>query len=146
MLVVESAIEGRVIRFDRMCKLVKRHGFFLCGNWNYDRGKFDTILWREEGETIYVRIPFTVVKGMLDHRNAELRFGTPFVIKHVVNLGLEKESEGLLTVAGFSQFQKPLDPDGKINDHDQWREIARQAIDPLLREVIDYSTQSDVGE
>lgn len=139
MLPLESDLEGRVIRFDMMCKVAKRHGYFLCGNWDYDHGKFDTILWREGGETIYTRLPFIVVKGMLDRRDAHLRFGTPYVIKHVVNLGLEKESAGLLEVAGFAQFQKPLDPDGQINDHDQWKEIARASIAPIIREMANYS-------
>lgn len=139
MLTLESPIEGQVIRFDMMCKIAKRHGYFFCNNWDYHHGKFDTILWREAGETIYARLPFKVIEGMLDQKRARLQFGTPYVIKHVVHLGLERESEGLLTVAGFSQFQKPLDPDGKINDHDQWKEIARASIAPMIREMADYS-------
>jgi len=139
MLKLDSDIEGQIIRYDSMCKIIKKHGYVLCGNWEYDRGKFDCVLWRSEGETIFARLPFRVVKGMLDQRDAHLKFGTPYVIKHVVHLGLENDSEGLMTVAGFAQFQKPLDPDGKINDHDQWREIARQSIDPIIEDMTPFA-------
>ncbi|MDQ0197650.1 hypothetical protein [Neobacillus ginsengisoli] len=37
----------------------------------------------------------------LDHSSALIEFGTPFVIKHIVNIGLD-------------QFQTPLDNDGYI--------------------------------
>lgn len=139
MLTLESDLEGRIIRFDSMCSIVQKRGYVLCGNWEYDRGKFDHVLWRHEGETIYIRLPFKVVKGMLDRKDAHLKFSTPYIIKHVVHEGLESDSEGLMTVAGFSQFQKPLDPDGKINDHDQWREIARQSLAPIVEEMTAYS-------
>src|SRR5699024_12602013 len=72
----------------------------LLRSWEYDRGKFDAIIWREKGETIYLRIPFHVINGELDKSDAYIQFRTPYIIKHVVNLGLDRNENSLLSATG----------------------------------------------
>src|SRR5690625_3311373 len=74
----------------------------------YHKGKFDMVLCRNGGETIYIRIPFDVLEGELDRPNAFIQFGKPYVIKHVVNTGLDWDENSLLATTGFNQFQSLL--------------------------------------
>ena len=89
--------------------------------WEYDRGKFDAILWREKGETMYLRIPFHVLEGELDKNDAYIEFRTPYLLKHIVNIGLDRDENSLLSATGFNQFQAPLDKDAEIDNRERWR-------------------------
>src|SRR5690625_2818529 len=109
MIQFESGIEGKQMYFGFAERNLKKFGFFICGNWEYDRGFFDRILQRDGGETIYVRMPFFVLEGELDRDDAWIEFQKPFVIKHVVHTGIETDPNSLLTTTGLNQFQKPLD-------------------------------------
>lgn len=120
MISLQTELEGKRSYFGYMEDKFKTYGFSLCGAWEYDRGKFDSILWREKGETIYLRLPFHVLDGELDKRDAYIEFRTPYIIKHVVNIGLDRDENSLLSVTGFNQFQKPLDKDGTINNKEKW--------------------------
>src|SRR5690625_2144125 len=123
MIHLETDMEGKQMTFGNAQQYLKDFGFFIGGNWEYDSGMFDGVLHRESGETIYLRLPFDVIEGELDQSDAMIEFQKPFVIKHVVNLGLDKDANSLLTVAGFSQFQEPLDKDGYIHDKSKWVEF-----------------------
>lgn len=123
MLHLDTDLEGKQMEFGYAKKMLKKHGFIMGDNWDYDRGIFDNPMHRENGETIYVRMPFQVIEGQLDHRNALIEFQRPFVIEHVVNLGLDKDGDSLLTTTGLSQFQEPLDTDGYIHDKSKWQEF-----------------------
>jgi len=135
MISLQTDIEGKRGYFGQIEKEFKRHGFFLCGAWKYDRGKFDAKLWKENAETIYLRIPFHVLKGELDRRDAYIEFRTPYIIKHVVNIGLEWGEDSLLSVVGLSQFQKPLDKDAEINNKERWRIHGDSIINNILSQV-----------
>lgn len=111
-------------------------GYMLGGGWDYDKGNFDSILWREGGETIYLRIPFFVYRGMLDEYNALVEFQTPYIIKHVVNTGLDRDEGALLSSSGLSQFQEPLDTDGYIRDKSKWEEIGQQAVQQVMQNIV----------
>ena len=64
------------------------------------------MLWREGGESIFLRIPIYVLDGELDHSKALIEFGTPFVIKHVVNIGLDHDENSFLTpLRGWTNFK-----------------------------------------
>lgn len=134
MINLQTNIEGKRYYFGKIQKALKPHGFFLCGAWEYDRGKFDAILWRENGETIYLRIPFHVIQGQLDHVDAYIEFRTPYLIKHIVNLGLDRDENSLLSATGFNQFQKPLDKDGEINNKVLWKHHGERLIKELFNE------------
>lgn len=132
MISLNSNIEGKKGFFGQIQNSLKIYGFFLCGAWEYDRGKFDAILWREKGETIYLRIPFHVINGELDKSDAYIQFRTPYIIKHVVNLGLDRDENSLLSATGFNQFQKPLDKDGKINYKNHWQKHGEMLINDII--------------
>ena len=135
MIRLQSAIEGKRGYFGTLQDEFRQHGFCLCGAWEYDRGKFDAKLWQEDEETIYLRIPFTVLKGELDRSDALLEFRTPYIIKHVVNLGLEWDEDAVFSVVGLSQFQPPLDKYGKINDKEEWKQYGESILEDMLYRV-----------
>ncbi|WP_062106387.1 YugN family protein [Bacillus niameyensis] len=132
MIRLNSEIEGKAINFGEARRLFKAYGCSFCSNFEYDRGKFDSLLWREGGESIYLRIPFDVVEGALDHSDAHIQFRTPYVIKHVVNVGLDYDENSLMTTTGVNQFQKPLDNDGYIRDKSRWAQAGEDVIDQVL--------------
>ncbi|SET03281.1 YugN-like family protein [Oceanobacillus limi] len=135
MLQLETNIEGKTAHFADMMNIAKHNGFGLCGSWEYDGGFFDSIIWREGGETIYVRVPFHVIKGELDRPNALLQFKKPFVIKHVVHIGLDQGENSLLAATGINQFQEPLDKDGQIHNKTKWEEVGQMAVNQLAAHV-----------
>lgn len=135
MIRLETELEGKRGYFGQLEKDFKRNGFFLCGAWEYSRGKFDAKLWKDKGETIYLRLPFHVIEGELDKQDAYIEFRTPYLIKHVVNIGLDKSEDSFLSVVGLSQFQKPLDKDGKIDNTERWRLYGDSIIENILSEV-----------
>jgi len=135
MIHLETDIEGEQMTFGYAQKTLKEFGFNMGGSWEYDSGFFDGVLHREGGETIYVRIPFQVLEGELDRQDAWIEFQKPFVIKHVVNVGLDKDSNSLIAATGFSQFQEPLDKDGYIRDKSKWQEFGEEAIGDILNKL-----------
>lgn len=136
MLKLTTEIEGKRTYFGEACKVFKDHGFMFCSNWDYHKGKFDMILYREGGETIYLRVPFSVLEGELDRPKAFIQFRQPYVIKHVVNLGLDYDENSLLTVGGLNQFQKPLDPDGHIGDKSRWRQAGEEQVNEVVQSML----------
>lgn len=132
MLQLDTDIEGKQMYFGYAQQKLKKFGFSMGGNWDYDRGFFDGIMHREGGETIYLRMPFYVLEGELDRQDAWIQFQQPFIIKHVVNVGLDYSTSALLTTTGLNQFQKPLDKDGHIFDKSKWQEFGEEAIGDIL--------------
>lgn len=135
-----SVLEGKRATFGDVRNLFLSHGCSFCSNFEYDQGKFDALLWRENGESIYLRIPFDVIEGELDRSDAYIQFGTPYLIKHVVNLGLDYDENSLLSASGFNQFQKPIDKDGHIRDKSKWEQMGEEAIEQVLGSVQDLLT------
>jgi len=135
MIHLETDIEGKQMTFGYAQDTLKKFGFHMGGGWEYDSGLFDGVMYREKGETIYLRMPFRVIEGELDNIDAWIEFQRPFVIKHVVNLGLDKSEDALLSVTGFSQFQEPLDKDGLIRNKSKWQEFGEEAIGDILNRI-----------
>ncbi|MET3574422.1 YugN family protein [Bhargavaea ullalensis] len=132
MLKLQTELEGRMASFGNASECVRGLGYHMGGSWDYDQGCFDRILYQEGGETIYLRLPFAVMDGQLDHFNAGIRFGTPYVIKHVVHVGLDRDGGSLLDATGFSQFQEPIDRDGHIENKNKWVHAGEEAIEKLM--------------
>ncbi|MEI3614235.1 YugN family protein [Pseudogracilibacillus sp. SO30301A] len=132
MIHLDTDIEGKQMYFGQAQKDLKKFGLFIGGNWEYDSGMFDGIVHRDDGETIYIRLPFQVIDGELDHKNALIEFEKPFIIKHVVNIGLDKDENSLLTVTGFAQFQEPKDKDGYIHNKSKWEEFGEELVGDIL--------------
>lgn len=135
LIKLDTELEGKKAYFGQMRKLLQPFGFTLCGNWDYHRGKFDIALSRDGGETIYLRLPFHVVAGELDRANAYIEFMNPYLIKHVVNLGIDRDENSLLSATGFNQFQKPLDKDGNIIHENHWENIGLETINYVMESV-----------
>ena len=132
MLKLQTELEGQVAYFGVVRDCIQELGYHLGGNWDYHKGCFDHILCREEGETIYVRIPFQVASGELDDYDASIKFNTPYVIKHIVHVGLDSDESSLLDATGFSQFQSPIDTDGKIKNKNRWIHAGEVAVNELV--------------
>ncbi len=107
---------------------IEQYGFTIGGNWDFDNGSFDTKIWGENGDTIYLRIPFTVTEGMLDAYDTVICFDKPYIIKHVANVGLDYDEGSLLDPTGFSQFQTPVDKDAPIENKNKWVQISEQLV------------------
>nr|WP_106782343.1 YugN family protein [Lysinibacillus timonensis] len=132
MLEFDSEIVGKDAQFGFLRDNIKRYGFSIGGNWEFHKGSFDTPLWKDGGDTIYLRLPFVVMNGMLDSENAQIRFLKPFVIRHIANVGLDYDDASLLEPTGFSQFQTPTDKDATITNKSKWISAGEQAIDKVL--------------
>ncbi|MBS4208719.1 YugN family protein [Bacillus sp. FJAT-50079] len=137
MFQIQSEIEGKRAYFGLVRDIFKSYGCSFCSNFEYDQGKFDALLWRENGESIYLRIPIYVLDGELDHSNAFIEFGTPFIIKHVVNIGLDYDENSFVTgtTTGLNQFQTPLDQDDYIYDKSRWAKAGEEAIEQVMSSI-----------
>jgi hypothetical protein len=139
MLAIQSEITGKRVKYGEIKDLFESEGFVLGGNWDYKGGYFDAVLAHEGGETFYLRIPVKVVDGALDDLEAELVFGEPLVLKHIVHTGVEEEQvqHPFLDETGVSalwnQFQPPLDPDDIIENKEKWMQKADEAIAKVMR-------------
>ena len=56
------------------------------------------------------------IDGDAESTDAIVEVGTPFVLKHVYNEGLDHGAEAETYGALIDQFQTPLDPDARIED------------------------------
>ena len=135
MLQLQTELEGKKVYFGDMQDRIASLGYSIGGNWEYHKGSFDSVLWREGGETIYLRIPFEVLDGELDDYDAYIQFKAPYVIKHVVNIGLDTDENSLVSATGFNQFQEPIDKDGQIENKNRWAHAGEQAVEKVVRLV-----------
>ncbi|MFJ5621257.1 YugN family protein [Peribacillus loiseleuriae] len=136
MIQLQTEIEGKRAYFGAVRDIFHSYGCSFCSNFDYEQGKFDSLLWRDGGESIYLRVPIYVLDGALDHSSALIKFGTPFVIKHVVNIGLDHDENSFLTgTTGLDQFQTPLDNDDYINDKSRWAKAGEEAIQQVFSSI-----------
>lgn len=133
MLQVTSDIEGKQAYYGAIRNGFEKEGFHICGNWEYYEAFFDSILFQNENEKMYLRLPVKVLQGKLDRNDAYLEFGRPFLIKHIMHTGLvEDEFEfNMLNLTGISQFREPFDPDDRIEHQARWTQAAEQAINRI---------------
>ncbi|REB05627.1 hypothetical protein DVB69_15295 [Sporosarcina sp. BI001-red] len=136
MIHLKSKIEGKTVKYGGALKLFKDAGMDIGGGWEYDHGMFDTILFQRKETTIYLRVPFKVLEGELDSSNTIIHFQTPFVIKHVMNVGLDEEDSATMTVAGLEQFQAPQNPDAPIDRQHEFAIDAQMKLDQITEDVL----------
>lgn len=138
MIPLDSAIVNREEAYDQIRDYLQQHQFTLGGNWEYDHGYFDRAL--DEDNKVWLRIPFGVTHGRLEgdtgSTDAIIRIGSPFVLKHLYNEGLDKEAQVNTYGALIDQFQEPVDKDAPVND--KWVDKAK-AI--LLEVEVNWATQ-----
>lgn len=98
---------------------------FTLANWDYEHGYFDCML--DEQGMVYLRLPVKVMQGELDSPDAWLEMGTPFVIKHVYQTGVEQDLvNASVASAMINQFQEPVDKDAQVED--RWMSQAEQVV------------------
>ncbi|MEZ7172147.1 YugN family protein [Sporosarcina sp. OR05] len=122
MIELKTSMPGKKALFGDACTVLGEHGLQMGGNWDFDKGYFDTILHQDGDDSIYLRVPFDVIDGMLDEDSAMIEFGKPFIIRHVLNIGLDDDDSPVLAAVGLDQFQKPDDPDAPIPYSEKWVE------------------------
>ncbi|HJV44224.1 MAG TPA: YugN family protein [Bacillota bacterium] len=134
MIPIQSNIVGKQAIYGEIKEPFESQGFVLGGNWDYDGGFFDTILEKDGAETIFLRLPIEAVDGNLNEPEAQIKFGQPLLVRHVVQGEIASDSLPLIdqmpyqTNAFVNQFQTPVETDGEIRDQRRREEMARQAI------------------
>ncbi|MBS4220884.1 YugN-like family protein [Bacillus sp. FJAT-49711] len=115
MIEINSKIEGGQYNLHKLEQLMKPKGYVIGGNWDYDRGFFDYKMADDDGYQ-FLRIPFTAVEGQLDTPGVSVQLGTPFVLSHVYQKGLDDQADSSNMSAAFNQFSEPEDPDGSLDE------------------------------
>ncbi|MBB6731156.1 YugN family protein [Cohnella zeiphila] len=128
MIPLHSRLTSSVRDYRPVRDALTERGFALGGAWDYDNGSFDCAL--DEENKVWLRLPFQVTDGHLDgespEADAQIRFGSPFVLKHLYNEGLDAEAQPRTMGALFDQFQDPVDADAEIEP--QWVDKARRRL------------------
>lgn len=128
MIPLQSKLEQVEGSYSDILALLKPQRFSLGGNWDYTHGSFDRPL--DEEQKVWLRLPFTVVKGELDGENERqdtgIRFQTPLVLRHLYNDGLDDTAPVNTYGALVNQFQAPVDPDAPVAD--EWVEEAKRRL------------------
>ncbi|MDB5054685.1 MAG: YugN-like family protein [Bacilli bacterium] len=131
VIALTSELENVVEGFVNINDYLGKFEFTLGGNWDYEHGYFDRYL--DEAHKVWLRIPFQVISGtldgMTDESDATIKLGTPYVLKHLYNEGLDPEAVPNVYGSLMNQFQEPIDKDAKVEDH--WLKQAEQ----ILKEV-----------
>lgn len=128
LIPIGSGLENQVKGFINLNEFLEGFDFTLGGNWEYDHGYFDRSL--DQKHMVWLRIPFEVTFGKLDgvssNSNANVKIGTPFVLKHIYNDGLDPEAVPNVYGSLINQFQEPIDKDADVDAH--WVEQAKHII------------------
>jgi hypothetical protein len=119
MIAITSKLENHVEEFVNLNDYLGKFEFTLGGNWDYDHGYFDRYL--DEAHQVWLRIPFQVTSGTMDgitdDSDAVVKLGTPFVLNHIYNEGLDPEAVPNVYGSLINQFQEPLDKDATVETH-----------------------------
>ncbi|PPA70496.1 hypothetical protein C4B60_10240 [Jeotgalibacillus proteolyticus] len=110
MIQIDSSLNGYQTTLYKLETALKPIGFSIGGGWEYDHGYFDYPL-SKEGCYYYIRLPFTATEGELDREGVEVKLGTPFLLGHQYEDGVDKDGEIGNISASFNQFQSPKDSD-----------------------------------
>jgi hypothetical protein len=128
MITLTSELENVVEEFIHLNDYLGKFEFTLGGNWDYEHGYFDRSL--DEDNKVWLRIPFQVTSGMLDgdsdDSDAVVQLGSPFVLKHIYNEGLDPEAVPHVYGSLINQFQEPLESDAAVESN--WVERAKQIL------------------
>lgn len=136
MVPLSSPLESTEQEFSELKNELYKHEFALGGDWDYEHGMFDRYL--DEAHKVWLRIPFQVVSGSFDGENdnndAKIRLGQPFVLKHLYNEGIDHSQSVPTMGAVLNQFQKPVDPDAKIES--KWVDQAKKLLNAVEQSLV----------
>jgi len=119
MMPLESNLAGKEMDYATLSDTLERHRFTLGGNWDYQQGCFDRCLDGEK-QTVWLRIPFEVPKGVFDPETAKqvtrVKIGTPFVLRHLYDNGEDANPHFNTAAALVNQFQSPENVDAPVDE------------------------------
>lgn len=135
MISLQSALEDVEAQLSEAKTYLHTYGFTIGGNWDYDHGCFDHSI--DGVNKVWLRIPFQVTQGNLDReqddKQAKIRIGVPFVLKHVYNEGTDPKA-GFMTYGGLiDQFQDPIEKDAEIEQ--KWVEKASVLLQKIEQNI-----------
>jgi hypothetical protein len=125
---IHSSLTGKQGTFGYFRDSLAPDGFTLA-NWDYRKGYLDRQL--DDKAMVFLRLPVEVREGELDNPESLLELGTPFVLKHVYQTGVE-ENIGYtnpVTSPLMNQFQEPIDKDAPVDQ--AWIEKAKSIVREL---------------
>lgn len=135
LIPILSELENHVEGFVTLNNFFGELEFTLGGNWDYEHGYFDRFL--DEAHMVWLRIPFEVTSGTMDGisdaSDAIVKLGTPFVLKHIYNDGLDPEAVPNVYGGLINQFQEPVDKDADIEAH--WVEQAKHILQVVEQNI-----------
>jgi hypothetical protein len=135
MIPITSEVENHIDGFVNLHDYFGGFEFTLGGNWDYDHGYFDRYL--DDAHKVWLRIPFEVTSGTMDgitdESDAIVKLGTPFVLKHIYNEGLDPEAVPNVYGSLINQFQEPIDNDADVEIH--WVEQAKRILQEVERGI-----------
>jgi len=135
MIPISSNIEGLEKKFTEMQARLADYNFTLGGNWDYVSGSFDRAL--DDENKVWLRLPFQVTDGNIDselsENNAQIQFGSPYVLKHLYNEGNDPEASVRVFGSLVDQFQAPVNPDADVEP--RWVNKAREVMRSVEAEI-----------
>ncbi|MGN7943116.1 YugN-like family protein [Virgibacillus sp. 6R] len=133
MLEIKSRLEGKAFPLYELEQKLKPLGYDIGGNWEYDHGYLDYKIDSEVGYQ-FLRVPFQAINGELDTPGVVVQIGTPFLLSHKYQIGLDDHARIGNVSASFNQFQEPEDKDATFpNEYiENGKELVKQLEDTLL--------------
>ncbi|OAS87088.1 MULTISPECIES: YugN-like family protein [Metabacillus] len=128
MIEIPSKIDGQTVELYDLEQKLKPLGYSIGGNWEYDHGYFDYKIASEVGYQ-YLRVPFEATDGQLDSPNTMVQIGTPFLLSHKYQIGLDDHATIGNFSASINQFQEPQDKDATFPE--KYIEIGKELVQEL---------------
>ncbi len=128
MIPLDSSLIDSTMSYEEASHALKQQAFTLGGNWDYDHGSFDKAL--DDKHQVWLRLPFSVTSGELEgdreEQRTEIKFGQPFLLRHVYQEGLDATADFMTYSGLINQFQDPVDPDGELGP--EWMDTGRRVL------------------
>ncbi|MDL4842550.1 YugN-like family protein [Aquibacillus rhizosphaerae] len=128
MIPLTSKLENLVIPLYELEKQLKPLGYTIGGDWDYEAGSLDYRMADDDGYQ-FIRIPFKVEQGMLDAPGALVRLGSPFILTHKYQDGIDEGAENGVFQGSVNQFQAPVDSDAEVPE--KYAEKGKRLIEQI---------------
>lgn len=94
MYLNEAGIEGKVVRFSDLEKVMYTLEMIRGGQWDWERVTYDHKFEnRDTGDIYYLRVQGSAVKGEVEHPDAEIQLKKPILGHHYYPHGVEYDEE-----------------------------------------------------
>ncbi|WP_050616203.1 YugN-like family protein [Bacillus testis] len=116
MIEIPTRLTGKTFALASLETCLRALGYTLGGNWEYDHGYFDYKIADLPGYT-FLRLPIYAYQCDLDEKGASVRLGTPFILAHQYQPGIDGSySKPSTLTAVFNQFAEPIEKDATVQD------------------------------